>query len=120
MYSALRAEPELRCEIMMKKRYMLVATLLLWGAVGAGAQTLNPKDKKQMYQLAYDACVKTNDASVCNCFADQLSKNFEEKDWKIFIADMQKSSALPQGVSESDLDAYGAKLSTAGNACGLR
>lgn len=86
----------------------------------AHAQTPNPGDKGQMRQLAQEYCSKTANEQVCGCFADNLVKNLNEKEWRIFIADTSNSSAPPSGVGQSDIDNYGKKLAAAGNACGLQ
>jgi len=83
------------------------------------AQSWDPKDKRQMRQLAFDNCVKSRSEQVCNCFAENLVSNFNEKEWRIFIAEQSKSSAPPSGISEGDLDNYGRKIAAAGNACGM-
>lgn len=88
--------------------------------VAAQAQTYNPKDRKQMRQLAFESCSKTASEQICNCFADQLIDNFSDKEWTIFIADTEKRPEPPPGVGEADLIAYGNKLAAAGNACGMK
>lgn len=104
-----------------KKVSYIVSSLLLATVIAmpVQAQSWNPKDKKQMRQLALESCLKTRDEKVCNCFADNLVSNLNEKEWRIFIAEQSKSSAPPSGITESDLDNYGRKLATAGNACGM-
>lgn len=96
-----------------------VMALTLFG-VQANAQAPDPANKTQMRQLAVSYCSKTANATVCNCFADTLVKNFNEKDWRIFIADTSGNSAPPSGITQSDIDNYGQKLASAGNACGLQ
>ncbi|MGL4667006.1 MAG: hypothetical protein ACRCWR_03655 [Saezia sp.] len=105
----------------LKKSYFAMGGLVLIAAFGltVQAQSFNPKDKGQMRQLTLDSCLKTRSEQVCNCFADKLADTFNEKDWRIFIAEQSKSSSAPSGVSEADLDSYGKKIAAAGNACGM-
>lgn len=77
-------------------------------------------NKKQMRQLAYDYCKKSATAEVCGCFADNLVKNFNEKEWSLFVADATNSPAPPAGVDQGHIDSYGKKLSNAGQVCGVR
>lgn len=106
---------------MKLKRFSLIAMSLVMGGlcVQPTAWAQDPKNKKQMQQLAYDYCTKTSKPDVCNCFSESLVKGFNEKEWSLFIADATNND-YSNDVSQSDVDSYGNKIAAAGRTCGVR
>ncbi|MFD1261275.1 hypothetical protein [Entomomonas asaccharolytica] len=91
----------------MKIHFYLV--LLYFCAVNVLADDLKVNNKGQMKAYALKHCQLDN-SQDCECITNNMVNTFTEKDWKIFIAAINKDESIKQQVTEKDIFNFSDKV----------
>lgn len=100
----------------MKIHLYPVVLCLCVANVFADDLKVNNKEQMKAYALKHCQLDKLED---CDCIANNMVNTFTEKDWKIFIAAINKDESIKQQVSEKDIFNFSDKIYETTINCGV-
>lgn len=101
----------------MDIRYSFTLLIALY-ATTLHANELEISNKEQMKNYALKQC-SLDKSTDCHCIANNMSDRFNQLDWQIFIAAINKDESIKHRVSERQILDFSDKLYNAVLDCGI-
>lgn len=93
-------------------------TLLIAYTTTLYADDLNISNKEQMKNYALKQCT-LDKPKDCHCIANKITDRFNQQDWQIFTATINKDESIKNSVTEKQLRDFSDKLYNAVLDCGV-